>query len=932
MRRTASVIAILLAAASPAAAQLQTQVVVTGLSSPVALVQDPALADTQYVVEQGGRIRVVRSGQLSATDFLDLRGAIASGGERGLLGLAFAPDYASSGRFFVNFTNSSGNTVVARFTRSSADPRRADAASRFDLRWPDGNRFITQPYSNHNGGNLQFGPDGHLYIGLGDGGSGDDPEHRAQTPSTLLGKMLRIDVGVSAADPEGYDVPADNPFVGRSGYLSEIWAFGLRNPWRYTFDSFGSGATGALIIGDGGQGRYEEIDYEPASKGGRNYGWRNREGAHDEVTTLPPAFTPLKDPLYEYGRTVGQTVIGGYVYRGSALPTTYGGRYFFADYITPRVWSLTLSIDGAGEATAAALTEHTTELGGASALGNVSSFGIDASGELYLVSHSKGEIRRIASAARSSQLTMALDAPTGGTLVQPFRMGGWAIDRAQADGTTGVDTVHLWAFPTNGSQPIFLGAAYGAPRADVAAVYGSNYENSGFGLQVSGLAAGTYNLSAHARSTVTDQFEGSAAAQVSIVTGPAIVIDAPAEASDVPARFTMGGWAIDRDSATGTGVDAVHVWAYPRRGLVRQQPPGPRRRVRHAIYELGMDARRRRPAARNVDARRVHAQHGDGNLPLVGRGDRPHPKRRARPDRYTSGRVGDTAVSGGGVGAGSGGAGRKRRQRRSRLGVSGRRRLCDLCRLRHARLEPARCGRGLRQPVHCQRLPGDRIAGAAAGDVRPGGVHAEQRLWQFRRGEGRAGQRSVASGTSRAAAGRDGTSKFSDTVAKQRMSSPRPRRSAWNEMWASSVDNIGHRFIARTAKPSAGEPLLATRHAVISHAADRSKSGLDSAVGSSRQHPRVIGEITIPPRIGRRRGAFQGHRMARFSEPDGCIGRRALRQAAGALQYANDRACAQFICDSRSLLGCPRHAAFVDRVGEPRRDHGGEQNDHAHCR
>ena len=297
---------------------LRVVVYASGLSLPVAIVQDPTNAAVQFVVEQGGRIRAIQAGQVLPTDFLDLRSAISAGGERGLLGMAFAPDYATSGRFFVNFTNPSGHTVVARFRRS-ADPLVAAAASRFDLQF-GGVRFIAQPFANHNGGHLAFGPDGYMYIGLGDGGSGNDPQHRAQNPAELLGKMLRIDVNVGDGDPNGYRVPPDNPFpLGNPlGARPEIWSFGLRNPWRYSFDDPARGGTGALIMGDVGQGAFEEIDYEPRGRGGRNYGWRNREGAHDNVTNLPPAFLPLIDPIYEYPRSQGQTVTGGFVYRGTA--------------------------------------------------------------------------------------------------------------------------------------------------------------------------------------------------------------------------------------------------------------------------------------------------------------------------------------------------------------------------------------------------------------------------------------------------------------------------------------------------------------------------------------------------------------------------------------------------------------------------------------
>jgi len=382
-----------------AEAQLKIGVHASGLTLPVAFIQDPTDRAVQLVVEQGGRIRVVRNGTVLPADFLDLTRAIASGGERGLLGLAFAPDFATSGRFYVNFTNPSGDTVVARFRRS-ADPLVADPGSRFDLRWGGaaGPAFIAQPFANHNGGNLVFGPDGFLYIGLGDGGSGNDPGHRAQNPSQLLGKMLRIDVNVPEAHPSGYQVPPDNPFVGGGTIAArpEIWSFGLRNPWRYTFDDPTRGGTGALVVADVGQDRWEEVDYEPPGRGGRNYGWRNREGAHANVGSLPPAFLPLVDPIHEYDHATGTSITGGYVYRGRALGSTYRGRYFFADFSQGRVWSIAVTIDPAtGDARASGLVEHTAELGGPTAIGNVSSFGIDADGELYIVGYSLGRILRV---------------------------------------------------------------------------------------------------------------------------------------------------------------------------------------------------------------------------------------------------------------------------------------------------------------------------------------------------------------------------------------------------------------------------------------------------------------------------------------------------------------------------------------------------------
>ncbi len=389
---------VILGAVAELRAQLRLRVQASGFANPVAFVQDPADRSVQLVVQQDGHVRVVRGAAVLAADFLDLSPAIVSGGEQGLLGLAFTPDTVTSGRFFVDFTNRSGDTVVARFRRTGNGVT-ADAGSRFDLHWGGaaGPGFIAQPFANHNGGHLAFGPDGFLYIGLGDGGSADDPDHRAQNPSELLGKMLRIDVDVPDTHPSGYQIPAGNPFAAAAPIAArpEIWAFGLRNPWRYTFDDPASGGTGALVIGDVGQNRFEEIDYEPAGRGGRNYGWRNREGLHDNVTSRPAAYLPLVDPIHEYDHAVGQSITGGFVYRGSALPSTYRGRYFFADFVAGRVFSIALTVDGGGEGHASGLVEHTAELSASGPFGSVSSFGRDRDGELYLVSYTLGRVFKI---------------------------------------------------------------------------------------------------------------------------------------------------------------------------------------------------------------------------------------------------------------------------------------------------------------------------------------------------------------------------------------------------------------------------------------------------------------------------------------------------------------------------------------------------------
>lgn len=373
-------------------AQLRARLLASGFNRPNGIVFDPVVPGAIHIVDQAGTIRVFANGALRATPFLDLSTVVSTGGEQGLLGMAFPPNAAATGRVFVHFTNASGHSVVARFTRSTADPLVLDPASRFDLQWPipgTANRqgFISQPYSNHNGGHLAFGPDGYLYIGMGDGGAGDDPPNNAQTPGTLLGKMLRIDVSVASSDPIGYAIPPGQPTFGTmTPALPEIWAFGLRNPWRYNFDDLGSGATNALFIADVGQGDREEINIEPAGQGGRNYGWRVYEGTleNTRVPALGPAFLPLQNPSFEYTHAVGQAITGGFVYRGSALGVAYRGRYFYADCVQGKIFSLPFTIDsGTGEAVVGPNTEHTTEMGGPFQC--VGAFARDPNGELYFM-------------------------------------------------------------------------------------------------------------------------------------------------------------------------------------------------------------------------------------------------------------------------------------------------------------------------------------------------------------------------------------------------------------------------------------------------------------------------------------------------------------------------------------------------------------------
>jgi glucose/arabinose dehydrogenase len=343
--------------------------VVSGLRAPLDLQSVPGDAERLYVVEQGGRIRIVRNGQIAGT-FLDVAGRLSSGGERGLLGLAFHPQFATNRRFFVNYTNPAGDTHISEFRASSADA--ADPASERVL------LEVGQPFANHNGGGLAFDNAGRLLIALGDGGSGGDPLNNGQKLGTLLGKILRIDV--DAGSP--YVVPADNPFRATAGAHPEIWAYGLRNPFRIAIDR----PTGDLYIGDVGQNAVEEIDVDPGSRrGGLNYGWRITEGSRCFNPSSGCDTSGITMPIYEYSHGEGCSVTGGVVYRGCRVPAL-AGTYFFADYCSAFVRSLRFA---SGQATE--LRDWTSSLRG---LDSPTSFGLDAAGELYIVDQD-GEIYRL---------------------------------------------------------------------------------------------------------------------------------------------------------------------------------------------------------------------------------------------------------------------------------------------------------------------------------------------------------------------------------------------------------------------------------------------------------------------------------------------------------------------------------------------------------
>ena len=355
----------------PAGTGAGLQEVVSGLSFPLYLTAPAGDLARLFVVEKTGGIRIVKNGVLLPDPFLDLSAQVSSGSEQGLLGLTFAPDYATSGMFVVHYTDVAGNTALSRF-QVSADPDRADPASEQVV------LTASQPYPNHNGGQVTFGPDGFLYLGLGDGGSGGDPENRGQGLSDLLGSILRIDV--RAGDP--YTVPADNPFTAQPNARPEVWSYGLRNPWRFSFDR----SNGDLYIADVGQSQFEEIDVSPAAAGGGkgvNYGWSIMEGAHC-FREAECDQTGLTLPVLEYNHNQGCSVTGGYVYRGSLIPQVQG-HYFYSDFCQRWVRSF-LYADGV-------VTEETS-WPALIAGGTIVSFGEDAAGELYIL-EAEGRMSRI---------------------------------------------------------------------------------------------------------------------------------------------------------------------------------------------------------------------------------------------------------------------------------------------------------------------------------------------------------------------------------------------------------------------------------------------------------------------------------------------------------------------------------------------------------
>lgn len=343
-------------AAAPA---ISFEQIFTGLNRPVDYIDANDGSGRFFVVQQSGQVLISSGGELLAAPFLDIGNMVSTGNEQGLLSIALDPGFSENGRVFVSYTDSAGDSQIVRYAVSESDANQLDPNSTTTI------LSLDQPYENHNGGNIVFGPDGYLYIGFGDGGSQGDPDGRAQNPGILFAKILRIDV---SGDQEPYGIPADNPFVNDASFAPETFAWGLRNPWRFSFDR----ETGDLWIGDVGQSTIEEIDLIPAGTSGQNFGWSIMEG-NECYNAASCDQTGLTLPVDQYTHDYGCSVTGGYVYRGSAIPDLVG-TYLFADYCTGYLWGLTANGDGSYSASGTLETGMTP-----------SSFAQDASGELYFI-------------------------------------------------------------------------------------------------------------------------------------------------------------------------------------------------------------------------------------------------------------------------------------------------------------------------------------------------------------------------------------------------------------------------------------------------------------------------------------------------------------------------------------------------------------------
>jgi glucose/arabinose dehydrogenase len=408
---------------------------IAGLQAPVDIANARDGSGRLFIVEQPGRIRVSKNGQLTATPFLDLTAFVQFGGEQGLLGLAFHPRFRDNGLFFVNYTRrDDGATVVARYRVSADDPNRADPTSGVQL------LLIPQPFANHNGGALKFGPDGYLYVATGDGGSANDPGNRAQNTFEWLGKLLRIDVDRGVP----YAIPADNPFASGTGGRPEVWAYGLRNPWRIAFDR----QTGDLYIGDVGQGEVEEVDFVPAGTGaGANFGWHVMEGSRCTDLGGGPACgsSVLTSPVIEYTHAFGCSIIGGSVYRGTQVAALFG-RYVYGDLCSGTVWSAARNVNGVWTTRQELATSFA-----------ITTFGEDEAGELYVANANDGTVHRIAADSTTNSVDVieyyhaALDHYFVTTL--PVEIA--ALDSGILRGWTRTgQTFHAYANAAAGTSPV----------------------------------------------------------------------------------------------------------------------------------------------------------------------------------------------------------------------------------------------------------------------------------------------------------------------------------------------------------------------------------------------------------------------------------------------------------------------------------------------
>jgi uncharacterized protein (TIGR03437 family) len=407
----------LLYATSVFAQEIRVVQIASGISAPTDIENARDGSGRLFFVQQNGIIRVLRDGALLAQPFLDIRSKTRADGERGLLGLAFPPGFTQSRRFYINYTDLNGDTVVAQY-QVGASPDQADPASEIVL------LHIAQPFPNHNGGRLQFGPDGYLYIGMGDGGSGGDPLNNGQSRGTLLGKLLRIDV---ESNPGRVTIPSSNPFVNEAGARPEIWALGLRNPWRFSFDR----ATGDLWIADVGQDMYEEVNFQPASsRGGENYGWNRMEGAHCYQSGCSSQDLTL--PVAEYTHADGCSVTGGAVYRGKLSPGLRG-IFLYGDYCSGRIWG----VERQGN-------QWVNRLLLSPGFG-ITTFGVDESDELYVANANNGTIHHI-EGSQAPRLAAAgvvnaasfVQGLTAGSLATAFAAG--VLDN---EGVVGADSIPL---------------------------------------------------------------------------------------------------------------------------------------------------------------------------------------------------------------------------------------------------------------------------------------------------------------------------------------------------------------------------------------------------------------------------------------------------------------------------------------------------------